>query len=787
MEASHRLDGWLVDERGQMNPSNIYGAPRIVYAGARVSRDRILEYLSRASYADAARATSDRRGQFRMLGSNLEITPPRLPDGRANPSFQSVRISFGEGGRVVQAISDLASKEKLEACTLEPEPIATITRQLGEPSSSNERGLRYEVGYAQLPPQLVSAVVAIEDKRFFQHTGVDYLGLARALLRGLLSGERVGGTSTITQQLVKNILVGSERSYRRKFREAFLALALERRFSKEQIFSRYANAIYLGRRGSLSIYGFAAAAREYFGKDISRISLPEAAFLAGIIQRPAYYLSDAHRDDALARRDHVIDAMLRLEMIASDEAEKAKKTPLSIQSRARSGSSPVNAPYFIDHIQEQLAEVLPGEDLAEAGYRIFTTLDMDLQRAAAQAVSQGLAVLDREMSRRRPPIPADTVQGALVAMDTRTGEILAMVGGRDYGASQFNRATDAFRQPGSSIKPLVFEAALTMGEHEGRPITLANTYIDQPTEFEGGYAPGNFGEEYQYRPLTVREGLARSSNIVSVSLAHDTGYGRVADMIERFGLRRPPENAAIALGASEATPLQMASAFSAFASSGMRAVPLSINRIENDAGTKLHDQRPQTKEVVSAQESYLVLSAMRDAIAQPYGTGRAAAQMGSFALAGKTGTSQRSDAWFGAFSPRLVCVVWVGFDDHRMLRMTGSHAALPIWLSFMRQAAALRPDLFAGDFEKPEGLVELEIEPHTGLLASESCPEKRMEIFLPSRVVEEPCTESALLQASSTMRDEGEMPSPPESGPAPSRSEHQPGPRRRPAGITSPR
>ncbi|MBI4468643.1 MAG: transglycosylase domain-containing protein, partial [Acidobacteria bacterium] len=587
--------------------------------------------------------------------------------------------------------------------------------------------------------------------------------------------------STITQQLVKNILVGSERSYRRKFREAFLSLALERRFTKEQIFTRYANTIYLGRRGSLSIYGFGAAAREYFGKDISRLSLAEAAYLAGIIQRPAYYLSESHRDDALARRDHVLEAMTRLEMIGPEEVEKARRSPLNFQPRSKVGTSPVNAPYFIDYIQEQLADVFPGEDLAQAGYRIFTTIDMDLQRAATQALTEGLGALDREMSRRGAAVAANTVQAALVALDARSGKVLAMVGGRDYSLSQFNRATDAYRQPGSAIKPLVFTAALAEGEHEGQPITLANTYVDQPTEFEGGYKPGNFGEDYQLRPLTVREGFARSSNIVSVSLARDTGYDRVADMIQRFGLRRPPENAAIALGASEATPLEMASAFSTFANGGARPVPYGIERIEQTQGDALREEKRTTKQVISPEGAYLVLSAMQDVIYQPYGTGRAAAQVGGVSLAGKTGTSQRSDAWFGAFTPRIVCVVWVGFDDNRQLRMTGSHAALPIWVSFMKQVSALRPDLVAGEFERPGGLVELEIEPHTGLLASEFCPERRSEIFLPDRQVTEACTETILRQAMEPLPPQTDTESsPPDSEPVVRRGEPSDS-RRRPA------
>jgi penicillin-binding protein 1B len=314
-----------------------------------------------------------------------------------------------------------------------------------------------------------------------------------------------------------------------------------------------------------------------------------------------------------------------------------------------------------------------------------------------------------------------------------------MVGGRNYLDSQFNRAADAKRQPGSSIKPFVYAAALTSGEHDGKPITLAQSYMDEPKEFEGGYAPKNFGGSYLNRPVTAREALARSLNVITVSLAQETGYSAVAETIGKCGIPRPPAQGASALGASEATPLEMASAYSVFANGGQRVVPLAINRIADSEGRQIHQSKQQRIEALSPQVAHLVLSAMQSAITEPYGTGRAASQLGLEQMAGKTGTSQRSDAWFAGITPRIVCIPWVGFDDNRSLEMTGGHAALPMWNAFMKEVVRLRPDLISGSFDRPEGIVERVIDPTTGQRATDQCPEKKIELFIEGREVEEVC------------------------------------------------
>lgn len=739
VRAEQDLDAWLAGRLGQSEPTIFYAAPRRIRVGQRLSREQVLQHLSRAGYTESSKTEDPRRSRYRNGRQGLEVWPGRFAGDR----FPRLRIVFSRDGRAIQRIVDLETGRDLESAELEPEPIGSIARSVGTTADPG-RGLRLEVEYKQLPRHLVHAIVAVEDKRFFEHTGVDYWGIVRALWHDLRAGEVVQGGSTITQQLVKNILVGSERTLERKVREAFLALALERRLSKEEIFTRYVNVIYLGRRGGLSIYGVGAAAREYFDKDVSQVTLPEAAFLAGIIHRPGSYITATPRPEvverALRRRNFVLDRMVEQGFITSAEAEAAKRAPLGVRFRAGRPGTEVSAPYFLDYVQEQLAELYPTSDLGQLGYRVYTTIDMDLQRAATTALTEGLERLDRELARRRERIPPGTVQGALVALHARTGEILAMVGGRNYVESQFNRVTDARRQPGSAIKPFVYAAALESGEHEGRPLTLADVYMDEPRTFEGGYAPKNFGDTYLLRPVTVREALARSLNVITVQIAQETGYGTVARVIERCGLPRPPAQAATALGASEVTPLDLAAAYTVFPGGGSRVVPFALARIVTAEGHLLQETAPRRLDALPATVAYLVTSALQSVIAEPYGTGHAASALGLSAIAGKTGTSQRSDAWFVGFTPQLVALVWVGFDDNRPLPLAASRAALPIWIAFMQQVAARRPDLTSGSFTPPEGIVEHVVDPQTGLRATDQCPEKRVELFVQGREVTALCT-----------------------------------------------
>jgi penicillin-binding protein 1B len=740
-EATTDLDQWMQGTNRSVNPSNIYARPLTLRVGQRITPTKIVDQLRLASYSEATANQGRARGTYRLIDQTLEVVPGNTAVMDRQRVFPHVRIEFDAKQQQIDAIVDDTTGRPMEVCQIEPILISTITRSIGRASSSTERGVRYEVTYQQLPVHLVNAVLTIEDKSFFQHRGVNVLAIVRALWRNLQAEEVVEGGSTITQQLIKNILVGSDRSYERKFREAFLALALERRLTKEEIFTQYANIVYLGYRGGLSIYGLGAAAREYFNKDVSQLERHESALLAGMIHRPAYYLLSEHQAEALRRRNLVLEAMREDGLIAVAEAEEAKQKPLGLRFRARAGDVEINTPYFIDYVQEEVARLMPDADLAEVGYRINTTLDLELQRAASIAVGEGLAVLDRRFRQRNPKAATDPLQAALVVLEARTGDILAMVGGRSYSESQFNRVTNAQRQPGSAIKPFVYASALASGVHEERPITLATTYTDEPKSFETGYAPENFGGRYLQRPVTVREALTRSLNVITVALAQETGYGEVAGMIGRCGLPRPDATAATALGAAEVSPLELASAYTAFVAGGRRTIPISIRQVADSDARPLRPVTSQSEEVMTPQVAFMVLSVLQDVIRQPYGTAHEAASLGDYALAGKTGTSQRSDAWYVGLTPSIVCVAWVGFDDNRPMNLTGSAAALPIWISLMRQIARLRPELLAGAFTPPPGLIERPIDPTTGMLATRLCPEPRAEFFLAGRELTEFCAQ----------------------------------------------
>ncbi len=771
VQASSELEQWLQGINRPVNPSNIYAAPLVLRVGERIAPEQIIDYLRRASYVALGERRKREEGAYQLSDRELDIIPGQTAIVEGRRWFPTVRVRFDRRKHRIEQIIDVDRQRPVEQCQLEPLLISTITRPVGRPAAKAERGIRYPIKYHQMPSHLINAVVAVEDRTFFEHTGINPLAILRAFWHNLRRGETVEGGSTITQQLVKNILLGSERSYRRKLREAFLALALERRLSKPEIFTRYVNTIYMGHRGGLSIYGMGAAAREYFNKDISQIDLHEAALLAAMIHRPSYYLREEHRREALHRRNDVLDTMVRLGMITRQEAEKAKRAPLGLHFRPRPGDASIDTPYFVDYVQEVVARWLPGANLADGGYRIYTTLDVDVQRAAAIAMAEGLAVIDRVLRQRHRSTPPGTVQGALVAIEARSGHILAMVGGRSYSQSQFNRVTDAYRQPGSAIKPFVYAAALSSGFHEEHPITLATTYVDEPRTFEDGYTPENFGGKYLERPVTVREALVRSLNVVTMALAEDTGYGQIAGLIGRCGLPKPPVNPSIALGTAEVTPLELASAYTAFVRGGERSEPIAVQWIANEHGRVLRRLNSQHHRVMSPQVAYLVLSALQDVIRAPYGTAHAAAQLGDIPMAGKTGTSQRSDAWFVGLTPSLVTVTWVGFDDNTPLHLTGSRAALPIWISFMRRLERLRPDLLAGEFELPDGLIERPIDPTTGMLATIRCPEVRPEFFMEGREVTEFCRVHPgppLEQQAPSV--EGEPP--------PSRPEHRTRPRR---------
>jgi penicillin-binding protein 1B len=563
---------------------------------------------------------------------------------------------------------------------------------------SSKSAKRELLSYDEIPPLMVHAILAIEDRRFFEHSGVDLKGLGRALLRNAVDEQLGQGGSTITQQLVKNTYLSPDKTLQRKYSEAMLAVALERRLSKNDIFALYCNEIYLGQRDAVAVRGVKEAARIFFGKELKDLTLPEAATLAGMIQSPAHYSPVRHPDEARARRNLVLGAMQQNGWITAEQNASASAEPIVVAPVAVENSL---APYFVDYVN-RLAE--SQFETSGATQRIYTTIDLELQHAAEAALKRQLDRLDT----LKP-------QAALVALDPHTGDVLAMVGGRNYAESQLNRATDALRQPGSTFKPFVYAAALEDGMS---PVQL---FMDAPREFvydrNQTYRPANYGGGYTMDEVTMRTGLVRSLNVVTVDVALQTGLARTANLAARFGLPKPERYPAMALGTEEVTPLQLASAYAAFVNEGRRVDARVITNVGEPPAA--HAREMAMDQAVSPTTAYMITNMLSAVIER--GTARKArGAVPGTAIAGKTGTSR--DGWFVGYSPNLVCAVWIGFDDNKQLGLTGAEAALPAWVDFMKEAIAVRPDLGGEHFECPEGIKFVEIDSMTGLRSTLGCP-----------------------------------------------------------------
>lgn len=724
---SKRIDRLLSGEIFTRS-AGIYAAPKDLRVGENLSVDDLVAYLKRAGYVEKNQQAESARGRYNINGTNIEIEPSQDASLDGQRVFPRLRLQFARGGKAIAAINNAESNARLERTQLEPELISAVT--------GRERAKRRIVGFNDLPPHLVKAITVTEDRTFFEHYGVNLRGILRAFVRRYEGDpnspiSRQGGSS-ITQQLVKNIWLTPERSWRRKLAEAYMSIILETRLSKQQIFALYCNQVYLGQQSGFSINGFGEASGAYFNKDVTTVTLPEAAFLAGLIRSPNRYNPYHDLDTATARRNQVLQSMLETGAITQGEMEQAQSAPLKVASnKGRIDAS--DAPYFADYVQEQLDKLVANQS-ATHHLRIYTTIDMELQRAAYAAVTKQLTALDKIYAKRR--IPPGTLQAALVALNPRTGEIVAMVGGRDYSKSQLNRATDAMRQPGSVFKPFVYATALnTAYDPIPRVITPATTYTDAPKTFNYDnqqYSPGNFGESYSNQPVTLRDALVHSLNVVTVDVAMEVTIGRVMNLAAKAGLPKVKKAyPAMALGASEATPLQVASAYTAFANGGTRITPVPINRVTTGSGVTIATPAGQKNELLKPDVAYVMTSFMKDVVnrgtAARLGARGFKNVPGKTGIAGKTGTSR--DGWFAGYTPNLVCVVWVGFDDNSQLGLTGADSALPIWADFMTAALSRHPE-WNGDWQMPEGVQQATIDTRTGLLAAANSPNARTEFFI---------------------------------------------------------
>jgi penicillin-binding protein 1B len=714
--------GHLIDQRltGQIfhNTSSVYSAPGHIYVGETLAEKDLTDYLLNDGYQ--AGEASGAPGEMLVKNSTVEIRPS------ANSYFKgdnALRVDFS--GAEVSGITQLPGGAQVPSAEIEPELITNLF------DSTREK--RRVVKYDDLPPSLIHAVLAAEDKRFFEHGPFDIVRVVGAAVYDIGRGYRAQGASTIDMQVARTFFFTTKREWRRKLKETLMAFEIDQRFSKKQIFQLYANDIYLGNRGSFSIRGFGEGAQAYFGKDVRQLNLGEAAFLAGIIRAPNHYsTAEQHMDRAYEARNRVLAQMVEDGYVTAAEERAAKQEKLKF---VNGGVSSSTAPYFVDMVKDHLLERFTATDLEDQSFRIYTTLDPDLQRDATEAVQIGMESVDKLLARRyaiwkRKGQPVPHPQVALVAIDPQSGAIRALVGGRDYGASQFNHAL-ASRQPGSVFKPIVYAAALDDAVEGMQPVvTPTTTVVDEPTtfDFDGKeYTPNNYGEEF-FGTVTVRQALMHSLNVATIKIAQMVGYQRVVDMARQLGIKNfILPTPAMALGTYDMTPIDVAAVYTAFADGGVRANPMFIRSVVTSDGNVVESNSPQTRAVLDPRVAYLVTSLMEGVIDE--GTGAVVREMGFQApAAGKTGTSH--DGWFAGYTSNLECIVWVGFDDDRDIDLTGSQTSAPIWAEFMKRAVELPQYRNTQPFAPPAGIVQAMIDPQSGQLATPSCPQTQEEYFV---------------------------------------------------------
>jgi len=561
---------------------------------------------------------------------------------------------------------------------------------------------RTVIPLSQMPRFLIKAFVAAEDARFFEHRGIDYWRILGAAFRNIEAFDVVQGGSTITQQIAKSFFLTSERTFSRKVKEAILAQRIEHYLTKNEILFLYLNQIYLGE----GAYGVAAAARTYFGKHVQNLTLAECAMLAGLPPAPNTFSPLRQPKKARERQLYVLHRMVERKLITGEQARQAEEEKVRVRPRGAKGFN--EAPYVVEQVRTYVEEKYGKEKLFKSGLKIYTTINGQMQQAAQKAVLKGLEEFEAREGKGKGRAQ---VQGALVALDPRTGYILAMVGGRDFSSSQFNRATQARRQAGSAFKPIVYAAALDKG------FTPATVIVDEPLSYidvpgKEPWQPQNFDREF-WGPITFRKALTFSRNVVTVKIAQNIGVDYLIEYAKNLGIKSKLEpNLSLALGAANISLLELTNAFGVFAAQGYRAEPLLISKIVDKDGNILEEAEPSAVEVISPQTSYLITSLMQSVIQE--GTGQRAKALGRPA-AGKTGTTNDTrDAWFVGFTPQqLVAGSWVGYDIEQPLgtHETGAVAALPIWLEFMKEALAGKP---MENFTVPEGIVFTKVEAATG-------------------------------------------------------------------------
>ena len=736
----------IVDERLEKplfaNTAKIYAAPREVRPGQKLTAAFIAQELRSAGYTEDGVTPVSAMGTYSLNAGSITVHPG--PQSYHAPD--SATISFASG--TVSQVTD-TNGEQLAAYELEPLLVTGLSDQ--------NRTKRRLVTYDELPHYLILAVTSIEDRRFFEHGGVDYVRLLGAMRSDLLSHRYRQGGSTLTMQLARGFFLSPEKRFRRKLIEIVITFQLEHRFTKQQIFQMYANQIPLGQQGSFAINGFGEAAQAFFGKDVRQLNLQECALLAGLIQSPSRLNPYRHPTRALERRNVVLDAMVETGSITKEQAEEAKASPLKLATQSVDANE---APYFVDLVRDQIVQKLGDAEYNQQGLRIYTSLDPQLQAAATEAINDSMKRVDELVTKmhthraaRNAPATVDSnivyPQVALIALNPHTGQVLALVGGRNYGMSQLNHAV-AHRPTGSIFKPFVYAAAFNtslsgaqLTNSDGvsgvfTPVTMLN---DEPTTYTIGdqeYTPHNYHNE-EYGEITARFALQQSQNVATIALAQMVGFNNVAALARDAGIKSARGTPSVAIGAYDATPLEMVGAYTVFANAGVKIDPWMLASVRNANGDVISDYAPTSKPILDPRVAYLTTSLMENVI--NHGTAAGVRAMGfSAPAAGKTGTS--NDAWFAGYTSNLLCIVWVGNDDYSDIKLDGAKAAAPIWAEFMKRAVALPQYSDTKDFVAPEGVTEVQLDKGTNLISDTACPDSYTAAFLDGTQPTETCDHS---------------------------------------------
>jgi penicillin-binding protein 1B len=720
----------VVDDRLAAGPifasvSQIYAAPREVRPGQKLTASAIAGDLRRANYN-----SNPQLGTFKLNSDNIFIKP----GPESYHSTDGATINTADG--VVQKIT-AENGASLAAYDLEPQLITAL-------SEDKNRTKRRLVTYREIPSRMVESVIAIEDRRFFEHSGVNFVRIGKCAVEDLLSRHLSCGGSTLTQQLARGFFLSPDKKFIRKFREIMITFQLEARFNKQQIFEMYANEINLGQRGSYAINGFGEAAQTYFGKNLRQLDTAECALIAGMIQSPNRLNPYRHPARAMERRNVVLDSMVETGAITASEASRYKAEPIHLAPPNLDASE---APYFVDLVHDQLVRKIGDQDLSHQNLRIYTSLDPDLQRVASEAVEIGMKNVDELIRKRHKKADTNITypQVSLVAINPHTGQVLALVGGRNYTASQLDHAV-AKRPTGSIFKPFVYAAAyntslngLSLG---GNGVFTATTMLNDDTTtfmFDGKpYAPGNFVKGEYPGMVTAADALNHSLNIATISLAQMVGFDNVAALARSAGIVNARGTPSVAIGTYDATPIDMAGAYTVFANNGVHLDPWMLASVRNANGDIVADFSPQARQVMDPRAAFLTQSLMEGVM--NHGTGYAARRHGFMApAAGKTGTEH--DAWFVGYTSNLICIVWIGNDDYTDIKLQGADAAAPLWAEFMNRAIKLPQYSDVKSFSPPEGITVARLDKTTNLLADASCPDDYTAAFLDGTAPQNFCSQ----------------------------------------------